>query len=535
MDMTHEDWSSRQLRGRALPRDIKVAIDYMRENLGQRIRMADIVAATGTPERTLRKHFLTFFGLAPLRFLQRLRLSAVRDALLATSSGSITELAGRFGFAHFGRFSRDYRSCFGELPSGTRRREAAPDQAGVLEARLTLPAPSLSATRPSLVIVPFQTPGDRESNWFAEGLAELLAAELACGPSLSVRLGPPVRAATVPRLGARYCLMGRVVRAIGRMRVIVRLIDVAEDRHLWGDSFDGDGRDALTLQDLVVRGVLREVRPRILGEQMERTWHVDPAALTGFELALRALPLALSPNLSGSINSSEDAVELLDQAMTLAPDCGLAVALSGWCHARRAYLPWSTQATEERAKADQMAGRAGILAPADALVLAIRASIAHLAGDYEAAESLATRAVVIDPTCAWGWDRLGWVHEATDRPNDALPFFARAERFPTPYLDKAASLDGVGTAYFTVGRYEEAAIVLRAAALIRPGSTGLHGKLAACYAQLRDKPAAWAELAKLRGILPDVSASQYVNGYPCSLGPFKDVLANSLTNIGMRA
>ena len=46
--------------------------------------------------------------------------------------------------------------------------------------------------------------------------------------------------------------MGRVIRAIGRVRVIVRLIDAEEDRHLWGDSFDGDESDALTLQDLVV-------------------------------------------------------------------------------------------------------------------------------------------------------------------------------------------------------------------------------------------------------------------------------------------
>jgi tetratricopeptide (TPR) repeat protein len=104
-----------------------------------------------------------------------------------------------------------------------------------------------------------------------------------------------------------------------------------------------------------------------------------------------------------------------------------------------------------------------------------------------------------------------------------------------PYLDQAASLDGIGTAYFSAGRYKEAAALLRAAALTRPGSTGLHGKLAACYAQLGDKPAAWAELAKLRRILPDVSATQYVNGYPCGPGPFKDVLANSLTSIGMPA
>ena len=107
-----------------------MAINYMRENIGQQICMAEIVAVTRTPERTLRKHFLRFFGLAPLRFFRRLRLAAARDALLATSSDSVTEIAARFGFMHFGRFSRDYRCCFGELPSVTHRREVLLNQPG---------------------------------------------------------------------------------------------------------------------------------------------------------------------------------------------------------------------------------------------------------------------------------------------------------------------------------------------------------------------------------------------------------------------
>jgi TolB-like protein len=386
-----------------------------------------------------------------------------------------------------------------------------------------------------LIITPFRTSGDRESNWFAEGLTELLAAELARGPALRVRLARVTEAAAKPQLEAPYCLAGRVVGGAGRMRVIVRLIDVAGDRHLWGDSFDGDVRDVLTLQDLVVIGVLREMHPRILGEQIERARHADPAALTGFQLALRALPLALAPNRGGSVNSSADAVELLDQAMTLAPDCGLAVALSGWCHARSAYVAAGTRVAEKIARAGHLADRAGILAPDDPMVLAIRASIAHLAKEYETAEALATRSVAVDPTCAWGWDRLGWVHESTNRHGAAVSFFARAESIPVPYLDRAASLDGIGTAYLTVGRYKEAGALLKAAASVRPSSTGLHGKLAACYAQLGEKSAARAELAKLRGILPDVSAAQYVDGYPCRPGPFKDMLANSLTDIGMPA
>jgi TolB-like protein/AraC-like DNA-binding protein len=535
MDMTHGDWHSLHPETRALPRDVKVAIDHMRNCVSQPTCMADLVAVTGMPERTLRKHFRKFFGLAPLAFLRRLRLAAARDALLATSSDSVTDIAARFGFTHFGRFSRDYRRCFGELPSTTRRREALPCQPGDPGSPRTVAASSLSVTIPLLTIVPFRTPGDRESNWLAEALAELLAAELARERAWCVRLASAPSAAAARRPGTRYCLTGRVIRASAGVRLIVRLVDVQEDRHLWGDSFDGHAHDILTLQDRVVDSVLREVQPHILGEQIERARRADPAALTGFEIALRALPLALSPNRSGVVNCSEQATHLLERALTLAPDCALAVALVGWSHARNAIVAWNSNAIEAKAQACQMADRAAILAPADPMVLALRASIAHLAGEYGAAEALAFRAVASDPTCAYGWDRLGWVHEATNRPDEAMPFFARVERIPAPYLDDATSLDGVGTAHFCAGRYLEAATALRSASLVRPGSTGLHGKLAACHVQLGDKPAARAELAKLRRILPDVTVTEYINSYPCGIASFTNVLANSLTEIGMPA
>jgi tetratricopeptide (TPR) repeat protein len=319
------------------------------------------------------------------------------------------------------------------------------------------------------------------------------------------------------------------MRSAARIRVVVWLVAVDQERHLWGDSFDADAADELALHKLVVDGVLREVQPRILGDEIERVRRNDLGMLTGSETALRALPLALLPG------HSEQAMDLLYRATALAPDCGLAVALAGWCHAGRAAV-WNPAASEESAKAKQLSNRAGILAPADPMVLAIRASIAHLAHDYEAAESLAMRAVAIDRLCAFGWDRLGWVHEATNRPDAAMPFFACAERIPAPYMDPAASLDGLGTAHFCAGRYQEAAPLLRNAILLRAGSSGLHGKLAACYVQLRDKTAARAELSMLRRILPDgISAEQYVNSYPCRVESFRSVLANSLTEIGMPA
>ena len=253
MDMTHTDPSSLQSRRRGAAAGCK-GDDRLHARAH---RSADLHGRY----RRGHRHARTYIAEALLgipwactaQILPRLRLAAAREALLATSNGSVTDIAARFGFAHFGRFS----GITGAASENCHPRLAAGSNLATSGSRGTVSAPSLSATMPSLVILPFRTPGDRESNWFAEGLAELLAAELARGPALRVRLAPAAQAAAMPRLGAPYCLSGRVVHATGRMRVILRLIDVAEDRHLWGDSFDGDVRDALTLQDLVVRGALR--------------------------------------------------------------------------------------------------------------------------------------------------------------------------------------------------------------------------------------------------------------------------------------
>ena len=95
------------VRSGPVPRDVKRAIDYMRRNMGRKIAVPDLAAVCDVAERTLREHFRQFFGLSPLAFFRRLRLAAVRESLLdGANCTTITEVATRYGFSHFGRFSQ---------------------------------------------------------------------------------------------------------------------------------------------------------------------------------------------------------------------------------------------------------------------------------------------------------------------------------------------------------------------------------------------------------------------------------------------
>jgi AraC-like DNA-binding protein len=103
---------------------VKVAEDHALSRVDDYLRVTDLCRAADVSERTLEYAFKEVMGLTPMNYLVRLRLHRVRQALLAATQGSSTVSAEalKWGFWHFGEFSRAYKECFGELPSDTLRR-----------------------------------------------------------------------------------------------------------------------------------------------------------------------------------------------------------------------------------------------------------------------------------------------------------------------------------------------------------------------------------------------------------------------------
>jgi AraC-like DNA-binding protein len=104
---------------------VKKVEEFVLADADDHVSLSDVCRAVGVSERALQYAFKEIMGLTPLAYLARVRLHRVREALLAGTHGTTTVSveALKWGFWHFGEFSRACRNCFGELPSDSLRKE----------------------------------------------------------------------------------------------------------------------------------------------------------------------------------------------------------------------------------------------------------------------------------------------------------------------------------------------------------------------------------------------------------------------------
>lgn len=87
------------------------------------ITLAEIARRSGYSQRALQLIFRRSVGMTPGRWFLGVRLNgALRDLITAPPSCTVSEVATRWGFRHYARFSAQYRAAFGELPSHTLQR-----------------------------------------------------------------------------------------------------------------------------------------------------------------------------------------------------------------------------------------------------------------------------------------------------------------------------------------------------------------------------------------------------------------------------
>ena len=497
-----------------LPRDLKKAIERLQSEPQRPWRLCDLAGACGASPRTLQKHFRRFLGITARAFLQGLRFEGARQELLAACQGArVTEIALRCGFVHFGRFATEYHRRYGETPSTTLRRA----QRVTAPSTAFLPAITSPLDRPSIAMLPFDCIG------LHPGRVSAFADEIATAIwRLNwIRVLAPTH--------ARYHLHGSVREENHRVRVAIRLIDSITGRYLWATSWDGDYQNPFGFEERIAIAVARAVQPALRSAEMERASRLNRDELTAWELTMRALPYVTSIEAA----AESIALELLDEAMELAPRDPLPLSVAAWCHGLRAGHHFTASPEAEKAIALELAGRAGRLNACEALAETMLAAGYTLAHELGAASVHAERALALDGASAWAWGRSAWIKAYRGQARQAIEEFHIARSLaPIDPLNFLWSI-GIASAEFQMARYDESIAWFNRARAENPASTWTNRFLAPAYVFAGRMDDGRRTVASFTNGFPDVTISAVRAGLPWN-ALFLDSVSEGLEHLGMR-
>lgn len=149
----------------------------------------------------------------------------------------------------------------------------------------------------SLAVLPFESySAEGEQDYFTAGMHEAVIAQLSQIASLRVvsRTTMMQYAGTITsvpeisqKLGIDAVVEGSVLRAEGRVRITVQLIDGATDLHLWSNSYERELTDVIALQNEVAQAIAREIQAELTPEEETRLAQVTPVDPAAHEAYLK--------------------------------------------------------------------------------------------------------------------------------------------------------------------------------------------------------------------------------------------------------
>ena len=127
-----------------------------------------------------------------------------------------------------------------------------------------------SAAIRSLAVLPLENlSGDAAQSYFSDGMTDELITDLAQISALRVISRTSVMTykgahKTLPQIARELnvdaVVEGTVLRAGDQVRITAQLIDASTDKHIWSQSYEGDLRDTLALQDQVARAIAEQIQ-----------------------------------------------------------------------------------------------------------------------------------------------------------------------------------------------------------------------------------------------------------------------------------
>ena len=195
----------------------------------------------------------------------------------------------------------------------------------------------------SLAVLPLANfSGDRDQEYFADGITEELTTELARIGTLRVisrtsamrMKGTKLSLQEIGReLGVDAVVEGSVQRSSSRVRISAQLVQVATERHLWAQTYERELQDVLHVRSEVARDIAARVRGEVAPKESARLAQNSVPAeaydafLIGTRLASR-----------GDSQGFEESIRYFEEAIRRDPSFALAYAELSESHGMLAFM-----------------------------------------------------------------------------------------------------------------------------------------------------------------------------------------------------
>ncbi len=362
----------------------------------------------------------------------------------------------------------------------------------------------------SIAVVPFANQGkDPNADWISDGLTESITNNLAQLPNLKVIArtsmfrykGKESDPLTIGKeLGVRAVLIGRLMPRGDSMLISAELIDIRDNKQLWGEQYERKLSDMLSVQREIAREITSNLRPTLSGvdrSRMDRMYTVNPEA---YQLYLKG---RFYWNRRGPADFKKS-IAFFEQA--IAKDPNYALAYSGLADAYTLLTVYSSESPRElMPKAKQAALKALEL---DDRLAEAHASYGQIVVYYDydlvTAEQQYRQAIELNPNYATAHQWLAEHLSALKRWDEALAEIQRALQLdPLSVIMNRIYADILMDAH----RYDEAIAQFKKTLELDPNFPTTHYFLGRAYEALGRYDEAVSEYTisgKLSGLPPEI-------------------------------
>src|SRR5947207_14707973 len=335
----------------------------------------------------------------------------------------------------------------------------------------------------SIAVLPLvNTSGDAANDYFSDGLSEELIAVLAKIPGLKIigrsssflfKGKSDDSRAIGEKLGVTNLLEGSVRKQGDRVRIVAELINAADGRALWSETYDRELKDVFAVQSEIATAVTEQLKIKLLGAPAKS----DAAPSNDNLAAYNALQQGTFYCRLSTEEGTRKATEFYGEAIRLDPRYALAYAQlsAAWRQLAATWLVGGGEGNEGFTKARNAAQTALSLAPDLAAAHEALGWVLLTPDlDFAAAEADFRKAEKLAPADGGPKFALSFLFAAQGR-------LAEAENI----MRETLALDPLGvTRYLNLariliagGRYDEAKAALSKAVELQPAAARLHAYL----------------------------------------------------------